>query len=221
MNKPAMAILTTALLSLSATAWCDDTACDVKLGAAMWWGSTKVDEVRHETDQAPAFQAALDHQLRYLPNFSVRYTSVDANYAAFDKLDYTFYYNLLHHEWMNFDAGVTVTQYRSSHYRAQDDKTYDFNDTTFNWYAAAELSIPETNFDIIGQFDVGNNSGMKSSDVTAGVQYRLPVKDGEWALKGGYRVIDLEFDDLATQSPDTGTSYVFVDGWFLGADFRF
>ena len=57
--------------------------------------------------------------------------------------------------------------------------------------------------------------------MTAGIQYRLPIQEGLWTIKGGYRVIDLEFEDLAKQSPDTETSYVFVDGWFLGAEFRF
>ncbi|MBY8246536.1 TIGR04219 family outer membrane beta-barrel protein [Vibrio fluvialis] len=221
MNKPAMAIVTTAFLSLSSTAWCEDSSYTVNVGAEMWRGSTKIDEIRRDTDYAPSFHAAVESDIRYLPNVSVRYTSVDADYASYDKWDYAFYYTLLHHELMNFDAGVTLTRYSNTDYQALDTRTYDFDETTFNWYASAALSIPDTNFDVIGQFDVGNSSGIKSSDVTAGIQYRLPIQEGLWTIKGGYRVIDLEFEDLAKQSPDTETSYVFVDGWFLGAEFRF
>lgn len=221
MNRPAIAIVAILFLLLSSPVRCADASYLVKLGAELWRGSTKIDDVRRDKAYAPSFHAAIENEISYVPNFGVRYTNVDADYASFNKMDYSFYYTLLNHELMNFDAGVTLTQYRSTDYHAPDNQTYDFNETTFNWYASAVLSVPDTDFDVIGQFDIGNSNGIKSSDVTAGVQYRLPIKDGEWAVKGGYRVIDLEFDNLATVSPDTAKSYVFVDGWFLGAEFRF
>ncbi len=55
----------------------------------------------------------------------------------------------------------------------------------------------------------------------AGLQYVVPLSVGDLAFRGGYRVIDLEFTDLATASEDNHMSYVFADGWFLGAQFKF
>lgn len=221
MSKPIVAVITSVLMIGAAPAWCADSMFSVKAGADMWWPSTKIDNTRRDDANAPVFSLALDHQLPYLPNMSVRYTNVDADYATYDKYDYTFYYNILHRELMTFDAGVSMTQYADSDYQAQDAQHYSFNQMTFNWYAYADLSIPNTNFDIIGQFEFGNSDGIKSSDVMAGVQYVLPLSAGDLSIRGGYRVIDLEFTDLATNSLDNKMSYIFADGWFLGTQFRF
>lgn len=53
----------------------------------------------------------------------------------------------------------------------------------------------------------------------AGVQYRIPVSESEIALRGGYRVIDLDSDEFF--SSELGKSFVMVDGWFAGAEVRF
>ncbi len=98
---------------------------------------------------------------------------------------------------------------------------FSFNEMRFNWYAYADISIPNTNFDIIGQFEFGDSDGIKGSDVIAGVQYVVPLSAGELSFRGGYRVIDLEFTELAKSSPDNEMSYIFADGWFLGTQFRF
>ncbi len=82
---------------------------------------------------------------------------------------------------MTFDAGISMTQYADTDYQAKDDKRYSFDEMTFNWYAYADLSIPNTNFDIIGQFEFGNSDGIKSSDVMAGLQYNQ--------LRGNFSVV--------------------------------
>ncbi|CSB22073.1 ABC-type Fe3+-hydroxamate transport system component [Vibrio cholerae] len=55
----------------------------------------------------------------------------------------------------------------------------------------------------------------------AGLQYHLPIRAGDLAFKAGYRVVDLEFTELAKQSTDVKQSFVFADGWFVGAQFSF
>lgn len=221
MNKPIVAVISFALVMGSASAWCADSMFSVKAGADAWLPSTKIDNVRRDDVNAPVINLAVEHQLPYLPNASWRYTRVDADYAAYDKYDYTFYYNILNRELMTFDAGISMTQYANSDYQAKDAKHYSFNEMTFNWYAYADLSIPNTNFDIIGQFEFGDSDGIKSSDVLAGIQYVVPFAAGDLSVRGGYRVIDLEFSDLATDSPENKMSYVFADGWFAGAQFKF
>ncbi|MFA0677537.1 iron-hydroxamate ABC transporter substrate-binding protein, partial [Vibrio sp. 10N.222.51.A6] len=69
--------------------------------------------------------------------------------------------------------------------------------------------------------------------------YRIPVADTEIALRGGYRVIDLdsdkffsselnkpletdkEPDPLDDPKPGPPKSFVMVDGWFAGVEVRF
>lgn len=221
MNKPIVAVFTSLLMIGSAPAWCADSLVDVKVAADMWFPSTKIDNTRRDDAHSPVLNLALEHQLPYLPNMSIRYTNLDADYASYDKYDYTFYYNILDRDLMTFDVGIALTQYENSDYQAKDGQKYSFDDLTFNWYAHAEISLPDSNFDIIGQFEFGDNDDVKSSDVIAGVQYVVPLSTGELSFRGGYRVIDLEFTELATSSPDNEMSYVFADGWFLGTQFKF
>ncbi len=221
MNKmPLIALV--GMLSLSSTTSAqEEPFYTAKVGADMWWGSTKLNEVRQDDSQSPSLYFAFEHKFPMLPNASIRYTSVDADALAFDKYDYTFYYTLLEHKLMNFDAGVTFTQYSNSNYvepKAGGAQT-DFDELTWSFYGNAEINVPDTNFDIIGTMEFGDSSGIKSTDLMAGVQYRIPVADTQVALRGGYRVIDLDSDEFFTS--DLGKSFVMVDGWFAGAEVRF
>lgn len=220
MNRSAITLMVT--LSLASTSVMAQSFTG-DIGADVWFGDSKIDETRRNDASVPTLYFSLEHDMAYVPNVGFRYTSVDTDYAGFDKYDFTFYYKVLERELMTFDAGATLTQYSNSHYRTKESATpkYDFDELTFNWYAYAELYIPNTNFDIIGQFDFGNSKGIKSADVLAGLQYKLKTNSGDVVLRGGYRVIDLDFDDLAKQSPDTAESYVFVNGFFLGAEYNF
>ncbi|MBD1567234.1 TIGR04219 family outer membrane beta-barrel protein [Vibrio sp. S12_S33] len=218
MNKPTLVALTSVAMMMSAASISAESFYGGKSGADMWWGSTKVDHTRRDDVKAPTMYFAFEHQFPYVPNASIRYTTIDADYASFDKYDYTLYYKVLERELMSFDAGITFTQYDGSQYQAENNQKYSFDKTTFNWYAYAEIQIPRTNIDVIGQFDFGDGSGVKSADLMAGLQYSFPIDAGNIALRGGYRVIDLEFTELAA---DTKESFVFVDGWFLGAEFEF
>ncbi len=221
MNKPIVATLTSLMIMGSASAWSADSSMSVRVAADMWLPDTKIDNIRRDDVNSPVLNLAFEHQLPYLPNVSFRYTSVDADYAAYDKYDYTLYYNILRRELMTFDAGISFGQFSSSNYQAGDAQKYSFNELTFNWHAYADISIPNTDFDIIGQFEFGDSKGIKSSDVIAGIQYVKSLSAGELSVRGGYRVIDLEFTDLATASPDTDMSFIYANGWFFGAQFKF
>ncbi|EHV2410155.1 TIGR04219 family outer membrane beta-barrel protein [Vibrio cholerae] len=221
MNRTASAALVTALMVMPLSASAAESFYTASVGAEMWLASMKIDNTRRDDANAPNLYFTFEHGFPYLPNVGLRYTNLEADFASFDKIDYTFYYPLLNRELMKFDAGITLTQYANSDYRAPDARRYDFDQTTFNWYASAEITIPHTPFDVIGQFDFGNNSDLKSSDVMAGLQYHLPIRAGDLSFKAGYRVVDLEFTELAKQSTDVKQSFVFADGWFVGAQFSF
>ncbi|WP_171317385.1 TIGR04219 family outer membrane beta-barrel protein [Vibrio splendidus] len=221
MNKMPLIALVGMLSLSSAVSAEEEFSYTAKVGADMWWGSTKLNEVRQDDDSnSPSLYLAFEHNAPMLPNASFRYTSVDADSLAFDKYDYTFYYTLLDHKLMNFDAGVTFTQYSNSNYiEPQNGTQTSFDEFTWSFYGNAEINVPETNFDIIGTMEFGDSSGIKSTDLMAGVQYRIPVAETEIALRGGYRVIDLDSEEFF--SSEVGKEFVMVDGWFAGAEVRF
>ncbi|MEZ8064820.1 MULTISPECIES: TIGR04219 family outer membrane beta-barrel protein [Vibrio] len=222
MNKMPLIALVGMLPLSSAVLAEEGFSYTAKVGADMWWGSTKLNEVRQNDDvHSPSLYLAFEHNAPMLPNASFRYTSVDADLLAFDKYDYTFYYTLLDHKLMNFDAGVTFTQYSNSNYiepKTGSAQT-SFDELTWSFYGNAEINVPDTNFDIIGTMEFGDSSGIKSTDLMAGGQYRISVAETEIALRGGYRVIDLDSDEFF--SSQLGKSFVMVDGWFAGAEVRF
>ncbi|WP_017080833.1 TIGR04219 family outer membrane beta-barrel protein [Vibrio splendidus] len=221
MNKMPLIALVGMLSLSSAVSAEEEFSYTAKVGADMWWGSTKLNEVRQDDDSnSPSLYFAFEHNAPMLPNASFRYTSVDADSLAFDKYDYTFYYTLLDHKLMNFDAGVTFTQYSNTNYiEPQNGTQTSFDEFTWSFYGNAEINVPETNFDIIGTMEFGDSSGIKSTDLMAGVQYRIPVAETEIALRGGYRVIDLDSEEFF--SSEVGKEFVMVDGWFAGAEVRF
>lgn len=221
MNKMPLIALVGMLSLSSAVSAEEEFSYTAKVGADMWWGSTKLNEVRQDEDSnSPSVYFAFEHNAPILPNASFRYTSIDTDALAFDKYDYTFYYTLLEHKLMNFDAGLTFTQYSNSNYiEPQKGTQASFDEFTWSFYGNAEINVPDTNFDIIGTMEFGDSSGIKSTDLMAGVQYRIPVSESEIALRGGYRVIDLDSDEFFDS--ELGKNFVMVDGWFAGAEVRF
>ncbi len=190
-----------------------------ELGADAWWGSNKIDNTRRGTDFAPVLHFKFEHSLPYLPNANIRYTSVDGSDTSFYKTDYSFYYNLLTTHVLHFDAGVTLTNYTgSSYHNRETDQYFGFNDVAFNWYGDAAITVPNSRFDIIGQIQFGDSRGLKGADMTVGVQYHVPINTVDMALRGGYRIIDLEYS--ADSKIDSGAK-IFVDGWFMGAMLSF
>ena len=221
MNKMPLIALVGMLSLSSAVSAEEEFSYTAKVGADMWWGSTKLNEARQDEDSnSPSVYFAFEHNAPILPNASFRYSTADTTLLAFDKYDYTFYYTLLEHKLMNFDAGLTFTQYSNSNYiEPQKGTQASFDEFTWSFYGNAEINVPDTNFDIIGTMEFGDSSGIKSTDLMAGVQYRIPVSESEIALRSGYRVIDLDSDEFFDS--ELGKNFVMVDGWFAGAEVRF
>lgn len=214
----------TALAAVISTSAFAESSLTTKLGAEMWWPSTEVNEVDRDDATTPTIYAAIEHDIKYVPDARIRYGSVDADYMAFDKLDLTLYYRILEHDLMHFDAGITISDLGNTKYVegvTQEVRTFD--ETIWAWYGYAELTVPNTNFDIIGEMNFGDSSGIKSTDLMAGMQYRLPIGSNTLAFRGGYRVIDLESKDIFSPSEDSelGKPFIFANGFFVGAEFAF
>ena len=64
----------------------------------------------------------------------------------------------------------------------------------------------------------GDSSGIKNTDLMAGMQYRVPMGDSPMIVKAGYRVIDMESKDFPNSK---GDPMIFANGFFAGAEFSF
>jgi len=181
-----------------------------EVGLDYWWGSTKVNDVRYDEDKTPFLTLILETDLPYAPHFKFRYSEIDSQQTAFDKYDFTFYYDVIEHDTLALDLGINASNYQNSRY------TYlgtdeSFNMTTWGLYANGAIGIPKTDIDIIGQFDFYNSGNKKTADFIAGFEYTLALQTVDVALRTGYRVMDYTFyEDKENEAT------VFVDGWFIG-----
>ncbi len=197
-----------------------ESSVSTKVGVDVWAADTKVNEVRRDSSTTGAFYAAIEHDVKYVPNARLRYTSIDADYMGFDKLDLTLYYHVLEHDLLHFDAGVTLSNLSDTKYTdaGLSPRMEEFDDLIWAWYGYAEITVPNTNFDVIGEMNFGDSKGIKSTDLMAGIQYKVPLQQSQLAFRGGYRVIDLESEQFLSS---LGKEFIFADGFFLSAEYTF
>ncbi len=217
-NKATIAL--TALSLATSFSVFAESSVSAKVGAEFWAVDTKVNEVRRDSSSTGTFYAAIEHDVKYVPNARLRYSSIDADFMGFDKLDMTLYYQVLEHDLMHFDAGVTVTNLSDTKYidAGISPRTEEFDEMIWAWYGYAEITVPNTNFDVIGEMNFGDSKGIKSTDLMAGMQYRVSLQDAQVTLRGGYRVIDLESEQFLSS---LGKEFIFADGFFLSAEYSF
>ncbi|MBM7038193.1 TIGR04219 family outer membrane beta-barrel protein [Vibrio ulleungensis] len=187
----------------------------VELAADAIWASTKINDVRDEDDTLPSFYADIEHDIAYVPNFRLRYTGIDTAKLKHDKTDFTFYWRPLRTENLLFDAGFTLSNYANSYFEYSDSSKGDFDDTVFSWFAAMGVRVPSTNLHFISEFDFADTSSMKSTDLTVGAHYDIPLDRVSLGLRGGYRVLDYVLKDFGEKP------YGFAHGWYAGASIKF
>ncbi|MDA0119862.1 TIGR04219 family outer membrane beta-barrel protein [Vibrio sp. T11.5] len=224
MNKSALAVVTAAAMSMASSAAMADDSVIAKVGAEAWWVDTEVNEIRRDKEVTPSVYAAIEHDIKYVPNARIRTASVDNEFMAFDKLDLTLYYQVMEHDLLHFDAGITFSDMSNTkHKNVETGQTKDFNKLLWAFYGYAEMTVPDTNFDIIGEMNFGDSSGIKSTDLMAGMQYRMPLNSSTVTFRGGYRVIDLESDEFKSNIEDStlGKPFIMANGVFLGAEYSF
>lgn len=188
-----------------------------QVGSDVWSAGTsfsdnKEDSKRDSVDTQVGLSIAFEHQIPYAPNARIRYTPVRGEVTSFDKYDYTFYYDVIEHDLMHLDLGVTWSKYSDGAYTNPSDlPASSFDKFLFSWHANATITVPDTNFDVIGEFDFGNSDGDKTADLTAGMQYRMQFEKVDLAIRGGYRAMEYKFN-FYPQAGDMSLTH----GWFLG-----
>ncbi|PFG55178.1 outer membrane protein [Vibrio sp. ES.051] len=217
-NKAAFA-LTAVSLAASFPAFAEYSV-STKVGAEVWGADTKVNEVRRDRHTTGIFYAAIEHDVKYVPNARLRYSSVDADYMGFDKLDLTLYYQVLEHELLHFDAGITFSNLSDTKYidAGSPKRVEEFDELVWAWHGYAEIQVPNTHFDVIGEMNFGDNKGIKSTDLMAGIQYHVSFKDSQLAFRSGYRVIDLESELFLS---NLGKEFIFANGFFVSTEYVF
>lgn len=207
------------LIMLSIASLPTQAEVTITLGADLWLADTKVNEVRQDAGMVPILYSAIAHDISYLPNAQIRYLSLDEDYMALNKLDLSIYYPLLNHDLLHFDAGVTFTDLSNTKYvNPENGARADFNKLIWAWYAYAEITLPNSHWDVIGEMNFGDSSGIKNTDLMAGMQYRVPMGDSPMIIKAGYRVIDMESKDFPSSK---GDPMIFANGFFAGAEYSF
>lgn len=232
MNKLSLtAVVASAALVLALPAHSTEKEFTTKVEIDAWFPDAKVgskdDAIRkNDVDASQAFSIAFEHPFAYVPNVKVRYTPVKADRFEYDQIDYTGYYKLLDTNGLQFDVGLTLTQFANGEFNKGGSvdpvqpNDQSFSETAMNMYADASMHIPNTHFHIFGQYDFGSGSGTRTMDGQAGVKYILPVDVAvDVEFKVGYRVMDHEFGYF--EGFDSDQANVMVDGWFGGVSFDF
>ncbi|WP_305402865.1 TIGR04219 family outer membrane beta-barrel protein [Photobacterium leiognathi] len=187
-----------------------DTLLGVKLGADAWFANAKVDGNKSD-DTSGSYYASIEHFIPLVPNFMVRYNNIDTGNVAFEQSDLTAYYEILDNDLVALDLGVTVSKFGSVKLN-NDDRFSDWQPTL---YGNAEIGIPATPLTVFAQANAGNFDGTRLFDGQAGVKYTIGLVAADLNIRGGYRMMDYDFD----KAKNTGD--VDLDGWFAGVEVDF
>ncbi|EHA1082595.1 TPA: TIGR04219 family outer membrane beta-barrel protein [Photobacterium damselae] len=184
-----------------------DTLLGVKVGADAWFADSKV--AGHTDDSTSgSYYVSLEHFIPLVPNVEIRYNNIDANNAKFDQTDFTAYYEILDNDLVALDLGLTMTNFSSVNIGPD-----HFDKWQPSLYGNAEIGIPMTPLAVFTKLNYGNIDSTKTFDGQAGVKFTLPLVVADLNLRGGYRMMDYDFDKARND--------VKLDGWFLGAEVDF
>ncbi|PQJ64814.1 TIGR04219 family outer membrane beta-barrel protein [Photobacterium angustum] len=187
-----------------------DTLLGVKVGADAWFANAKVDG--HKSDDTSAsYYASFEHFIPLVPNFMVRYNNIDADNVAFEQSDFTAYYEILDNDLVSLDLGLTMTKFGGV--KIQNDDS--FSDWQPTIYGNAEIGIPATPLTVFAQANAGKYDGTRLFDGQAGVKYTIGLVAADLNIRGGYRMMDYDFD----KAKNAGD--VDLNGWFAGVEVDF
>lgn len=187
-----------------------DTLLGVKVGADAWFANAKVDGNKSD-DTSASYYASFEHFIPLVPNFMVRYNNIDTGTVAFEQSDFTAYYEILDNDLVSLDLGLTATKFGSVKLNS-DDRFSDWQPTI---YGNAEIGIPATPLTVFAQANAGKYDGTRLFDGQAGVKYTIGLVAADLNIRGGYRMMDYDFD----KAKNTGD--VDLNGWFAGVEVDF
>ncbi|MCU7918497.1 MAG: TIGR04219 family outer membrane beta-barrel protein [Candidatus Thiodiazotropha sp. (ex Epidulcina cf. delphinae)] len=195
------------------------------------------------SERTAVLSLALEHPLPLVPNFKIRtndlsssadetlaetfsYSGVDFPAGAevtvdFDiqNTDFVLYYELLDNDTVSFDLGLNV-KYLDGKIRVENtglSAQESFTGYVPMLYGAIQLGIPSTRLSLYGDLNLLSVGDHTLQDYQAGVAFGLVENLAvDIKLRGGYRRISLELEDL----DGIYTDWTF-DGMFLGLEADF
>ncbi|MGF1874420.1 TIGR04219 family outer membrane beta-barrel protein [Photobacterium frigidiphilum] len=188
----------------------------VKAGVDVWAANAKINSSTNDKsdDTSPSFYVAFEHFIPLVPNFRLRYNDIDTGAVAFEQTDLTAYYEILDNDAIAFDLGLTMTKFGSGNVTLGGQ-----NDTFDEWqpsiYGNVEVGIPMTPLAIFGDLNFSNFNSNSTVDGLAGVKWTVPLVALDLNVRGGYRVMDYDFDSVKNSDS------VKLDGWFAGVELDF
>ncbi|KDM90360.1 TIGR04219 family outer membrane beta-barrel protein [Photobacterium galatheae] len=188
------------------------------VGADAWFSSAEInDAVDGGDNTVPSFYASFEHFVPLIPNARIAYANIEADAVAFKQTDLTAYYEILDNDLVSVDVGVSLIKFADGEYNAQG-HVQTFND---EWqpaiYGNVEIGFPMTPLTAFAEGNMGEFDGTSTLDAKAGLKFTIPLVAADLNLRGGYRVMDYDFD--AINNPLGGK--VKLDGFFAGVEVDF
>ncbi|OOF20170.1 Fe3+-hydroxamate ABC transporter substrate-binding protein [Salinivibrio sp. MA427] len=203
----------TALLAMPSQA---ATLAGGKVGADAWFMDADVNNVEaDDASTAGSYYAALEHPLPLIPNAKIRQTSVSVDGARtgkvdFDQIDFVAYYEFLDNDLVSVDAGVNLQRFQSGKFQGQ-----SFDEWQPNLYVDARVGLIGTPLNVFATVSKGEFDGTSTLDAEAGLIYQLGLVAADLNVRGGYRMIDHDFDYFNNKAE------LDLTGFFVGAELDF
>ncbi|NUY55702.1 TIGR04219 family outer membrane beta-barrel protein [Salinivibrio sp. EAGSL] len=203
----------TALLAMPSQA---ATLAGGKVGADAWFMDADVNNVEaDDASTAGSYYAALEHPLPLIPNAKIRQTSVSVDGTRsgnvdFDQIDFVAYYEFLDNDLVSVDAGVNLQRFQSGKFNGE-----SFDEWQPNLYVDARVGLIGTPLNVFATVSKGEFDGTSTLDAEAGLIYQLGLVAADLNVRGGYRMIDHDFDYFNKKAE------LDLTGFFVGAELDF
>ncbi|OOF34542.1 TIGR04219 family outer membrane beta-barrel protein [Salinivibrio costicola] len=203
----------TALLAMPSQA---ATLAGGKVGADAWFMDADVNNVEaDDASTAGSYYAALEHPLPLIPNAKIRQTSVSvdgtrSDNVDFDQIDFVAYYEFLDNDLVSVDAGVNLQRFQSGKFKGE-----SFDEWQPNLYVDARVGLVGTPLNVFATVSKGEFDGTSTLDAEAGLIYQLGLVAADLNVRGGYRMIDHDFDYFNNKAE------LDLTGFFVGAELDF
>lgn len=226
--KKSAALIATSMMLTSFTAAAD--AVGVYIGAQAWdmssegtLGDKGDQQVFNFDDEVQGrYYIEVEHPVPFIPNVKIAHSQLDTPAMQVGEFrigtdidmsytDYTLYYELFDNDLLSFDFGFTG---KNIHGEAEDNS---FDEIVAMLYASAEVGLPFTGFSVFAEGNFLSMDDHTINDYQIGLAWafidNLAV---DVSLTAGYRVVEMELDDL-----DGIYSDLDYDGAFAGVEVHF
>lgn len=189
-------------------------------------------EYNFDDETQGRFYVALEHPIPFIPNIKIAHSEIatqgletdneffnsfitEGSDIDFSYTDYTLYYEIFDNGLFSFDIGITAKDFEGELLTTD---TFDSVEEIIPMvYASTQVSIPGTGLSVFAEGNFLSIDDHTLLDYQAGIAYALIDNMLiDVTLQAGYRMVDLELDDLDDVYADLQ-----FDGAFAGVEVHF